>query len=370
MSTPAPQTATLSIGVISSSRSLQDDPGGEALTQALEKAGHKVLPRIQVDGSMRAIRRFILDAQDHRSVNVVVLVGGTGLAKFDNSYEAATGFFDKEIPGFAEALRGILMPQLRSKTLGLRAAGGVMGSLLIFVLPGDPAVVQVAGTQLIGPELNDLLAQIHRESPADEDIVEDVEAAPEPENDSDEAAAEAEEEAFEEEALPEGWMRQLQEMGGVVARDELPDTPAWLTDLAAANEVLNHAGGRFKVSLPQGDYVAFGFPDLHSPRSRVLLLGLGSPRGEILALHRWPMKTGICLPRVGGIIPHRGRMGSTANEVTGRDYPGEGRLFAVDSGTVFILDGPTVQAWNGKNRKDLGREASALASLLLRWSQR
>jgi hypothetical protein len=165
-------------------------------------------------------------------------------------------------------------------------------------------------------------------------------------------------------------MRQLQEMGGVVARDELPDTPAWLTDLAAANEVLNHAGGRFKVSLPQGDYVAFGFPDLHSPRSRVLLLGLGSPRGEILALHRWPMKTGICSPRVGGIIPHRGRMGSTANEVTGRDYPGEGRLFAVDSGTVFILDGPTVQAWNGKNRKDLGREASALASLLLRWSQR
>ena len=118
-------------------------------------------------------------------------------------------------------------------------------------------------------------------------------------------------------------MRQLQEMGGVVARDELPDTPAWLTDLAAANEVLNHAGGRFKVSLPQGDYVAFGFPDLHSPRSRVLLLGLGSPRGEILALHRWPMKTGICSPRVGGIIPHRGRMGSTANEVTGRprSYP-------------------------------------------------
>jgi molybdenum cofactor biosynthesis protein B len=364
-----PQTATVLIGVISSSRGLDLDIGGAALAEGLEKAGHTVLPLVAVDGRIRSIRRFVLDAQDHRSVNVVVLVGGAGLASFDHSYEAVTGFFDKTLPGFGEALRGILLPQLHSKTLGIRAAGGLVGTVLVFVVPGEQAVCQVAGTQLIGPALSDLLAQVNRAPPADEEIIEAVEQEPSSEEEG-ETAEEEEAPEEEEELPPEGWMRQLREMGGKVNRDEFPEVPGWLEDLAAAKDVLNNAGSRFHVTLPQGEYAAFGFPDLNSPRARVLLLGLGSPRGEILALHRWPMKTGICSPRVGGVIPHRGRMGSTANEITGRDYPGQGRLFALDSDTVFILDGATVQAWDGKNRKDLGREASALASLLLRWSQR
>jgi molybdenum cofactor biosynthesis protein B len=360
-------TATVLVGVISSTRGLDADEGGATLVAGLEKAGHKVLPRVAVDGSSRSVRCFVLDAQDQRNVDVVVLVGGAGLAPFDHSYEAVTGFFDKELPGFGEALRGTLLPQLRARTVGIRAAGGVIGSLLVFVLPGEQAVCQVAGAQLIGPALGDLLSQLKREPPADEDILEVV---PEEEPLDEEEPDELDVEEEIEEPPPEGWMRRLHEMGGVLDKGQFPGIPAWLEDLAAAQDVLNNAGKRGHVTLPQGEYVALGFPDLSSPQSRVLLLGLGSPRGEILAIHRWPMRTGICSPRVGGVIPHRGRMGSTAEEVTGRDYPGEGRLFGLDSKTAYVLDGVSVQGWDGKNKKDHGREASALASLLLRWTQR
>lgn len=360
-------TATVLVGVISSTRGLDADQGGTTLAAGLEKAGHKVLPLVAVDGSIRSVRCFVLDAQDQRNVDAVVLVGGAGLASFDHSYEAVTGFLDKELPGFGEALRGILLPQLRARTVGIRAAGGVVGSLLVFVLPGEQAVCQIAGAQLLGPALGELLGQLNREPPADEEILEVV---PLEEPVDEEEPDDVEPEVEDEEPPPEGWMRRLHEMGGVLDTAQFPTTPAWLEDLAAAQDVLNNAGKRGHVTLPQGEYVALGFPDLSSPQSRVLLLGLGSPRGEILALHRWPMRTGICSPRVGGVIPHRGRMGTTAEEVTGRDYPGDGRLFGMDSKMAYVLDGVSVQGWDGKNKKDLGREASALASLLLRWTQR
>jgi hypothetical protein len=180
---------------------------------------------------------------------------------------------------------------------------------------------------------------------------------------------EKDEETDADASIPEGWQRLLHELGGELNKDCYPELPEWLESLSAAKEVLNNSGQRGVVSLPQGEYVALGFPDFNSPRARVLLLGQRSPRDEILAVHRWPMPTGVCAPRVGGLIPHRGRMGRTAEEVTGVDYAGEGRLFAVESDTVYILDGAYVQAWDGKKTRGHGLEASALASLLLRWTQ-
>ena len=195
---------------------------------------------------------------------------------------------------------------------------------------------------------------------------------PEP---SDDAGTEASDEADGEDSVgdtedaPEGWLKQLVALGGVLDADCHPELPDWLTGLAAATEVLETSNERGLVVLQQGEYVALGFPDLRGPRSRVLLLGQRSPRDEILALHRWPLPTGICAPRVGGVLAHRGRMGRTAEETTGVDYPGEGRLFAVGGGIVHVLEGANVLSWDGKASKSLGSEASALASLLLRWSQ-
>jgi len=364
MSNQKEQSVQVLIGVVSSTRGVDEDGGGVELSAGLEKHGHRVVDRVAVDESKKAIRRFVLDAQDRRDVNAVVVVGGTGLSRIDHSYEAVGTFLDKEIPGFGECLRAIILPQLRSKAMHLRAVAGVVGTLPVFVLPGDPSVCRIAGDQLLGPELGGVLADVQRSAPSDEDIVEKIEeseAAPDSEN-----LGVVEE---EEVSVPAGWERCLQDLGGDLTRDTFPDLPDWLVDLSAAQEVLNTSGERGLVRLKEGYYVALGFPDLRSPRSRVLLLGQRSPRDEILALHRWPMMTGICAPRVGGVLPHRGRMGKTAEEVTGVDYPAEGRLFAMDSESVYILDGAYVQAWDGKKTQGHGLEASALASLLLRWTQ-
>jgi len=365
MSTQKDTSAAVLIGIVSPTGDLSANEGCNAMANGLEKAGHKVLKRVAVDGSTRAVRRFILDAQDQVNVSAVVVLGGTGLSSEDSSYEAVTGFIDKEIPGFGQALRAMLLSKLRSKAMCIRAAGGVLGQVPVFVLPGDTATCQVAGEQLIGPELSAILADVRRAPIADEEYL----GPADDEAEVGESVEEASSKEVVEEEIPEGWLRRLHEIGGSLNPDAFPDLPAWLEELSAAKDVLNNAGQRGIARLPSGNYVALGFPDLSSPRSRVLLLGQRSPRDEILALHRWPMPTGVCATRVGGLIPHRGRMGKTAEEITGVDYPGDGRLFAVEADSVYILDGAYVQAWDGKNTRGHGLEASALASLLLRWTQ-
>ena len=367
-----PSKPAVLIGVISSSRSLEQDEGGQALKAGLEKAGLAVVDRVEVGEEPQDIRRFLVSSQDRRDINAVVLVGGVGLARMDHAYETVRDFLDKDFPGFGESLRSLVANQYRSRTYWLRAVAGAVGVLPVYCLPGLPAVCTAAAGQLIAPELSAILKELQRERPDEESIQSSVPLSTEPEVGDvpalEEPAGE-EAQAAEEPEPVEGWQKQLGEIGGAINLDAHPSLPDWLMGLSAAREVLETSNERGIATLPQGEYVAVGFPDLRSPRSRVLLLGQRSPRDEVLALHRWPQKTGVCAPRVGGVIPHRGRMGRTAEEVTGVDFPEDGRLFAVAGGLVYVLQGATVMSWDGKTKQSLGAEASALASLLLRWSQ-
>jgi hypothetical protein len=72
----------------------------------------------------------------------------------------------------------------------------------------------------------------------------------------------------------------------------------------------------------------------------------------------------------GGKLVSTGRLSRTSIEVTGQDYPSDGRLFATDAETLYVREGDSVWAWDGRQRRREGSVGSALASLLLRWSQR
>ena len=102
----------------------------------------------------------------------------------------------------------------------------------------------------------------------------------------------------------------------------------------------------------------------------MILASTLSTRGEIIALHRMPVLTGIAAHRIGGMLPYSGHMSRTAIKLTGKDYPGEGRLFAVESDNIHIVEKGKVVSWDGRTITPLGMEGSALGSLLLRWSQK
>jgi len=84
---------------------------------------------------------------------VLILNGGTGVARRDTTYEAITELLDKEITGFGELFRMLSYEQVGAAAMLSRATAGVAGRRVIFSLPGSTAAVELAMTKLILPEL-------------------------------------------------------------------------------------------------------------------------------------------------------------------------------------------------------------------------
>lgn len=165
------------------------------------------------------------------------------------------------------------------------------------------------------------------------------------------------------------WRKALAELGGSLEIGAREPLPLAIAKSAPVLEVLNSAGEQGVVELEGELYGAYGWPDLRRGNAKVLLVGAGEPLAEVIALHRLPARHGICR-RGGGLLPSSGRMGRTATEVTGADYPDNGRLFAVDHDAVFVMDGQSVHRWDGRRQTAQGSPSACMASLMLTWSQR
>ncbi len=283
----------------------------------------------------------------------VILVAGYGPWDQPDPLALVEARCSRLIEGFGDLLRTLALRELGSAALQLRARAGLAGTTLIFAVTGGPECTRIALEELVLPELPHLLRDFGL-------VDEDVEQA---EHFVQIGAGEA-----PEIAAP-GWLNQLSALGGRLDREARVELPPSIAKSAPVLEVLNSAGERGEVQLGTERYGAYGWPDLRRPESKVLLVGPGEPVGEVLALHRMPTRVGVCR-RGGGLLHSTGRLGRSAMEITGADYPEEGRLFAMDSDTIHVREGEHVYSWDGRRRLQQGSMQATLASLILHWSRR
>ena len=286
-----------------------------------------------------------------QGIQVVVLTGCRTFPDADPVLDG--GLVEDPVPGFQALFHTLAQRELGSESLRMRAAAGLSHGVLLIALPDSRPACRVALEELLLPELADL--------------------APGALEDEDDDPSErgfqliGSEEAPVQDAPP--WMEQLAALGGSLDREARTDLPPSVAKSAPVLEVLNTAGERGVVILNDESYGCYGFPDLRRAHSKVLLIGPGEPVGEVVALHRMPARIGVSR-RGGGVLHSTGRLGRTAEEVTGRDYPENGRLFATDTGRIYVREGDQVYSWDGKARRHEGSPQAVLASLLLGWSQR
>jgi len=124
---------------VSDSRSLADDPSGDALRRRLEAAGHRLVER-----------RLVPDP----GVQVVISSGGTGLTGRDGTPEAVLPLLDKTIDGFGELFRVLSFETIGTSSLQSRCLAGVANGTVIFVLPGSLDALQTAWDRLIAAQLD------------------------------------------------------------------------------------------------------------------------------------------------------------------------------------------------------------------------
>lgn len=147
---------------ISSSRTLDNDPSGDAIRDAFEGAGHRVVTREVLADDRDRIAATANQLIGRRDVDVVVTTGGTGITPDDVTIDAIEPLFDKRLPGFGELFRRKSADEIGTKAIGTRATAGVADGVLVFVLPGSQDAVTLAMESIILPEIGHLAGLARR----------------------------------------------------------------------------------------------------------------------------------------------------------------------------------------------------------------
>lgn len=358
------------------------DVSGELLRELLVSGGHTVAGSTLVADDPAAIGAALDAALANAEVDAVVLTGGTGISARDCTPAVVRTRLDRELPGFGELFRMLSWQDVGSASMLSTALGGIARGRPVFSLPGSPKACRLAMEKLILPELGHLVGELGKEAPlptaakpvptarpAEKPVA--VEAA-EPAAPTDMITQFPTPERPPEDDIATGWRAGLRALGGEVKRGAYGEIPESVERLAPAMDVLNAAGDRAVVVLPDGrEYAAFGYPDLQRNASKVLLVREGAPFAEVIALHRWPKRVGICVEGDDSPLPSADLdPGPVAEERTGAPYTGAGQLFAVEGGSIYVLQGKKVAQFDGRNVADGWPVASAVGTLLLHWSQR
>mgnify|MGYP000106118915 CR=1 FL=1 len=148
---------------VSSSRSLDDDPAGDAVAAAFEADGHEVVTRELVRDSYDRVQGGIDNLTGRKDVDVVVTTGGTGVTPDDVTVEAAEPLFDKELPGFGELFRRQSYEEIGEKVVATRATAGVTDGVPVFCLPGSEHAAELGTAEVVVPEIGHLVGLASRE---------------------------------------------------------------------------------------------------------------------------------------------------------------------------------------------------------------
>ena len=144
----------IAVMTVSDTRTEATDTSGETLVKLLTEAGHTLAEKCIVPDDIYRIRavisRWIADA----NINAVITTGGTGITGRDNTPEAISVLFDKQITGFGEVFRAVSYEEINTSTIQSRAVAGVANATFIFCLPGSTGACRTGWDKLISHQLD------------------------------------------------------------------------------------------------------------------------------------------------------------------------------------------------------------------------
>jgi molybdenum cofactor biosynthesis protein B len=158
----APASVVVHVVTISDTRTLESDRSGQAIAERLEGAGHVVHGRTLLRDEPGDVRARVADLAAAGEVDAVITTGGTGITARDSTFEAIDGLLSKHLPGFGEIFRTISYQQIGPAAMLSRATAGLVGRMVVFVLPGSQHAVTLAMDELVIPELGHVVREARR----------------------------------------------------------------------------------------------------------------------------------------------------------------------------------------------------------------
>jgi len=152
----SPPFIPLNIAVltISDTRALADDKSGTTLADRLTAAGHRLAARDIVTDDVEAIRAKLRTWIADSGIDVVITTGGTGFTGRDVTPEAVEPLFEKRMDGFSIAFHMLSHAKIGASTIQSRATAGVVGTTVIFCLPGSPGACRDGWDGILSHQLD------------------------------------------------------------------------------------------------------------------------------------------------------------------------------------------------------------------------
>jgi molybdopterin adenylyltransferase len=157
-----PQSFRIAVLTISDTRTESTDTSGALIVELAEASGHRVVERSIVPDEPDQMRPLLESYRDRGDLHAALLTGGTGISPRDQTFETVSALLTKPLPGYGELFRMLSFDEIGPACILSRAVGGLMGDLVVLVMPGSRAGVQLAMTRIILPELPHLVQQARK----------------------------------------------------------------------------------------------------------------------------------------------------------------------------------------------------------------
>jgi molybdenum cofactor biosynthesis protein B len=152
-----PDSVGVAVVTVSSSRSLDDDPSGDAIQSILEDAGHGIVTREVLRDDYDGVQSAVDALAGRGDVDAIVTTGGTGVTPDDVTVEAVEPLFDKSLPGFGELFRRKSVEEIGTRVVATRATAGVVDGVPTVCLPGSENAARLGADEILTAELPHLV---------------------------------------------------------------------------------------------------------------------------------------------------------------------------------------------------------------------
>lgn len=158
----SPDRVRCAVVTVSDTRTMETDRGGALVVEMLVAAGHTVGRRDLIPDEPDRMRPLVLELVRDDAVEAILLTGGTGIGRRDQTFETISAMLTKPMPGYGELFRMLSFDDIGPAAMLSRAVGGAIEGKIVLTMPGSTAAVRLAMEKLIVPEIAHLVHEARK----------------------------------------------------------------------------------------------------------------------------------------------------------------------------------------------------------------